>query len=242
MKMRTFVNAYTPSPRGGIGVGVAIALLFLFASCSDEEETYDPYYNWQARNVQWFQSVTDSAQSAIREAQAQWGDDWDGHCQWRRYKSLLLAQDYDTHRADDSICVRILTSGAGTVSPAWSDSVRVSHRGWLMPTTYRLYNQAGQQVDSLRQQVFDQSYYGPFDPQTAAPALWPASGFVPGFATALQYMVEGDDWLVYVPARLAYGEAGRDAIPGHSTLVWRIHLAAVYPAGSGVPTWKVRRK
>ena len=216
--------------------------LFLLAACSDDDPEWDPYYNWQARNTVWFQSVADSARTAIRQAKAKYGDAWEEHCEWRQYKTLLQAQNYNTGKLTDSICVRIITCGTGDYSPKWSDTVRVSQRGWLMPTTFRLYNSAGVEVDSVRQQVFSQTYYGEFDPATAAPSLAPVSSFNGGFATAVQYMVEGDDWMVYVPSDLAYGATGSGEIPGYSTLVWRIHMAAAYPCNSGVPSWKARRK
>ena len=217
-------------------------LILFFISCGEDEKEWDPYYDWQARNEAWFRSVADSARTAIAAARAQYGDQWEQHSQWRMMKRLDHAQDYDTGRLDDSICVRIINRGTGTYCPVWSDSVRISFRGWMMPTTYRIRNDQNQLVDTLHQFVFTQTYYGVFDPQTAAPQLSPVNPFVPGFSTALQYMVEGDDWLVYVPARLAYDSTAKDEIPAYSTLVWRIHMAGVYPAGSGVPEWKLKRK
>ena len=234
-------RVYTPSPRGGFGVGVSILLfsiLLFVVSCSDEEQEYDPYANWASRNAQWFQSAMDSARKDIGEAKSQYGDEWENHAQWRVYKSLHQSQDYDSHRPTDSIVVRIVQRGTGSISPTWTDTVRISQRGWLMPTKYRMYNKQGQLVDSLRQEIFSQTYYGSFDPATAAPVLSAVDLFTEGFATALQYMVEGDDWLVYIPYPLAYGKSGRDVIPGYSTLQFRIHMAGVYPEGTPVPSWK----
>ncbi len=207
-------------------------------SCSENDDTWDPYYNWEARNAQWYAEITDSARTAIAQAKAQYGDQWEDHCDWRRYKSLLKAQDYDTGLYTDSICVRIVKRGDGEVSPVWSDTVRLNFRGWLMPTTYRLYNTENVEVDSLMQEVFSQSYYGVFDGQTAAPQLMALGSTVEGFSTALQYMVPGDDWMVYVPSGMAYGSTSSDAIPAYSTLLFRLNLVAVYPANSGVPDWK----
>ena len=218
---------------------VSIGTIF---SCSDDEQTYDPYHDWQARNTEWFASVADSARTAIAKARAQYGDDWQEHCQWRMYKRLDHAQDYNTGNLTDSICVRVVNQGTGDYSPTWSDTIRLSYRGWMMPTTYRLYDADNQLVDSLMQEVIDQSYYGVFDAQTAAPVLSPTSAFITGYSTALQYMVEGDDWMVYIPQQLAYGTSDHGTIPAYSTLLFRIHLAAIYPAGSGVPTWKARRR
>ena len=219
---------------------ICIVPLISIVSCSDDNQEYDPYYNWQARNEAWFRSVADSARTAIAQAKEQYGDDWDkdGNCQWRMFKRLDYAQDHNSGRVDDSICVRIETRGNGSYSPTWSDSVRISFRGWMMPTTYRLYNEQNVLVDSLQQFVFTQTYYGPFNAKTAAPQLSAVNPFVTGFSTALQYMVEGDDWYVYVPARLAYNDAKNGDIPAYSTLVWRLHLAAVYPCNIGVPDWK----
>ena len=62
-----------------------------------------------------------------------------------------------------------------------------------------------------------------------------------GYVAALQYMTEGDDWMVYIPNRLAYGETDHGVIPAYSTLQFRIHMAAIYPCNTGVPTWKARR-
>ena len=245
MNIRQFgvklANVITPSPRGGIGVGVFL-LLLVFAACSDDSEDYDPYHDWQVRNEAWFRSVADSARSAIAEAKTQYGSQWEDYCQWRMLKRLDQAQDYNTGSLTDSICVRIVSRGTGDYSPLWSDSVRISFRGWLMPATYQLYNKDNQLVDSLMQEVFTQTYFGVFDEATAAPQLSAITPFVQGFSTALQYMVKGDDWMVYVPQQLAYGANANGVIPAYSTLAWRIHMAAVYPCNSGVPDWKVRRR
>ncbi len=213
-------------------------LLLAFTACSDDTNEWDPYYDWQARNEAWFQSVTDSASTAIAQAKAQYGDQWEDHCQWRRFKSLNMPQNYDSHKSTDSICVRIVSRGNGDYSPTWSDTIRVNFRGWMMPTTYRIYNDNNIEVDSLIQVAFDQSYYGPFNIETAAPQLFVVQGLVKGFSTAIQYMVEGDDWYVYVPCQLAYGEEAYGSIPAYSTLAWRINLVAAYPNNSGVPDWK----
>ena len=240
---KQFANVNTPSPRGGFGVGVILfMLLTLFVSCTEDEQEYDPYYDWQVRNETWFRQIADSARTAIAEARAQYGDEWENYCQWRMVKRLDQSKDYNTGRVDDSICVRMISRGAGSVEAGWSDTVRISYRGWMMPTVYKDYDAEGQLVDRLRQEVFDQSYYGKFDTETAAPVLASVSSFIVGYYTALQYMVEGDDWMVYIPYRLGYGESDHGTIPAYSTLQFRIHMAAVYPCNTGVPAWKARRR
>lgn len=204
-------------------------------ACKESEENYTPYINWEARNAAWYLQVTDSARTAIAQAKAQYGDQWEDHCQWRQLKSLLKQQNAGGLYTD-SICVRILGRGTG-YSPTFSDSVRLNFRGWLMPATYKRINAQGVQVDSLMQEVFTQTYYGSYNPETAVPSLMAVSATVPGFSTALQYMREGDDWLVYIPQQLGYGATAKDVIPAYSTLQFRLSLVAAYPTGSGVPKW-----
>ncbi len=203
----------------------------MLASCSETEEEYTPYSDWQARNAQWFQEITDSARTAITQAKAQYGDAWEQHCNWRQYRSLLK-QPTSGHFTD-SICVRIVKRGTGTYCPTYSDTVRLSMRGWLMPAEYL---EDGEKIK--RQEIFTQSYYGVFDEHTVAPLLMSVSSTIEGFSTALQYMRQGDDWMVYVPQQLGYGAEAKDVIPAYSTLLFRLNMAGVYPCNSGVPEWK----
>ena len=209
-----------------------------FVACSEDDEEWDPYYSWKVRNDAWFQTVVDSARKAEAEARDIYGDDWEEHCEWRKFKSLMKSHDYDSGCTTDSIYVRIVERGDGNYSPLWTDTVRMSYRGWMMPSVYKLYNKDNLLVDSLRQEVFSQTYYNEYNEATAMPGVYGLTSLVEGFSTALQYMVAGDDWFVYVPYALAYGSTATGTIPAYSTLVWRIHLNAVYEAGSGVPDWK----
>jgi len=215
-----------------LGLLLGLGLLVL-ASCSENEDVWDPYYDWQARNTEWFLEVADSARTAIAQAKAAYGDDWEYHCDWRMYKGLKHSADY-VGPVTDSICVHVLTRGTGSVNPAFTDSVRVNFRGWTLQTEYA--NDAGG-YDSY-QAVFTQTYYGTFNPETAAPQMMSVGGTVEGFGTALQYMVEGDDWLVYIPETMAYGEKDSDAIPPYSTLLYRLNLVGIYESGEKVPDWQ----
>lgn len=53
---------------------------------------------------------------------------------------------------------------------------------------------------------------------------------IPAWLSALQLMRPGDEWMLYAPAHLAYGAAGKSYIPPNSTLVFRIELVSVAPA------------
>ena len=210
-----------------LGCAVLIASL---ASCSEDTPEYDPYHHWESRNKAWFELAVDSAHSAIASAHARYGSDWAQHCDWRMYKSLQRSPLYQSGDVGDSICVHILKRGDGTINPAYNDTVRINFRGQLMPTTDANGN--------LLTTVFTQTYYQGFDPATASPQKAAVSDFTPGFGTALQRMVEGDDWLVYIPQQLFYGSSANGVIPAYSAAVFRLNMVGVYPLGTKVPSWK----
>jgi FKBP-type peptidyl-prolyl cis-trans isomerase len=55
---------------------------------------------------------------------------------------------------------------------------------------------------------------------------------VPGFQEALQMMREGDHWIVWIPANLAYGAkgGGGGTIPPYQTLIFDLRLISTTPA------------
>jgi len=77
----------------------------------------------------------------------------------------------------------------------------------------------GQLLDGT---VFDSSV------QRGQPATFPVGGVIAGWTEALQLMVPGDKWKLYIPFNLAYGEkgAGKD-IPPFATLIFEIELLSV---------------
>ncbi|MDL2299414.1 FKBP-type peptidyl-prolyl cis-trans isomerase [Bacteroides sp. OttesenSCG-928-E20] len=50
---------------------------------------------------------------------------------------------------------------------------------------------------------------------------------VTGWIEALQWMRPGDRWQLFVPWQSAYGSAGRNAIPGYTTLIFDMILVSV---------------
>ena len=57
-----------------------IVPLLLLASCKDSEAESNVRQNWPERNVQWFAEVYDAARAEIETAKAQYGSDWEKHC------------------------------------------------------------------------------------------------------------------------------------------------------------------
>lgn len=64
------------------------------------------------------------------------------------------------------------------------------------------------------------------DPQSGAVvASW--SSVITGWSIALQNMVEGDKYEVWIPQELAYGVSGQGEIKPYSTLIFEIELVSV---------------
>ena len=206
-------------------------LLLLIASCKNSEKVDDPHENWKERNAQWFAEVYDAAQASIAAAKAHYpnGNDWEKHCDWRVFKTLLKSQETQGATTDYIVC-KINERGDGDWSAAYTDSVRLYYRGWIMDENYP--------ASKTNMTVFSQTYYGDFDKTTAAPLAMPVLSTVEGFMTAVQYMVKGDDWMVYIPEQLAYGSTASDAIPAYSTLLYRIRIELVHQSGTGMPGWR----
>lgn len=102
---------------------------------------------------------------------------------------------------------KIVRSGpADGMRPQKQDEVKVNYEGRL-----------------LNKKVFDSSY------ERGVPAAMPVDALIPGWIEALQLMRPGDEWILYVPPQLAYGDEGAGEIPPGSTLIFRIELIAVLP-------------
>jgi peptidylprolyl isomerase/FKBP-type peptidyl-prolyl cis-trans isomerase FklB len=108
---------------------------------------------------------------------------------------------------------KVVRSGpADGVRPKEGDEVKVHYQGSLIDGT-----------------VFDSSY------QQGVPAIFEVGQLVDGWNEALQLMKPGDEFLLYVPPNLAYGEEGAGGvIPPNAVLVFRMELLDVLPRGGGV--------
>jgi len=106
---------------------------------------------------------------------------------------------------------KVLHSGPpGGERPDRNDLVRVDYEGSLTDGT-----------------VFDSSF------SRGTPYVTTPAEVVPGWTEALQQMRVGDEWLLYVPPALGYGEQGRPGIPPNALMVFRIKLLEVAPVPGG---------
>jgi len=178
-------------------------------SCSESEDETDEYANWQERNEAYFSDI-------YAQAIASAADDTD------TIRSYALTSGAATSK-DDYIVVKKLISGtSASGSPMFTDSVKISYRGRLIPTD--------SYPDGL---VFDQTYQGEFNWNTVHTTSTYFSSYITGFATALLNMRIGDYWRVYIPYKLGYGESGSSSIKGYSTWIFDISLHAFYRPDAG---------
>ena len=141
-----------------------------------------------------------------------------GEGQWkiiRSYKLPSLGLN-ETGKIIDNVYCKIQKVGDGTESPIATDTVAVNYRGQLINGT-----------------VFDQSYQGELDPETATPRKFLVGAVIAGWSTALMKgfggMKAGDQWKLYIPYPLAYGKDGTEGIPGYSTLIFDVNLVDIFP-------------
>ncbi len=102
---------------------------------------------------------------------------------------------------DSGLQYKVLQAGKGN-SPKRTSKVLVNYEGRF-----------------LDGQVFDSSY------KRGQPASFRLTEVIPGWTEALQLMNQGAVWEIYVPAKLAYGEAGIGGVIGpNETLVFKVEL------------------
>jgi FKBP-type peptidyl-prolyl cis-trans isomerase FklB len=100
----------------------------------------------------------------------------------------------------------IVASGAGDgPKPTAASLVQVNYEGKLLDGT-----------------VFDSSF------ARGQAAEFPVGALIPAWVEALQMMRPGDEWTIWVPPSIGYGEAGAPgAIPPNALLIFRMRLEKI---------------
>jgi peptidylprolyl isomerase/FKBP-type peptidyl-prolyl cis-trans isomerase FklB len=71
-------------------------------------------------------------------------------------------------------------------------------------------------------QLFDSSAS-----EATGTATFPLGKLIPGWVAVLQLMRQGDEWRIYLPAYMAYGEKGAGPIPPNSDLIFKVELVSI---------------
>jgi FKBP-type peptidyl-prolyl cis-trans isomerase FklB len=106
----------------------------------------------------------------------------------------------------------VIASGAGDGSmPNAASLVQVNYEGKLLDGT-----------------VFDSSF------ARGQAAEFPVGQLIPAWVEALQMMRPGDEWTIWVPPSIGYGEAGAPgAIPPNALLIFRMRLEKILGGPGG---------
>lgn len=126
----------------------------------------------------------------------------------------------DVHVTASGLQYKVLASGpAGGARPDINDLVSLHYEGSLTDGS-----------------VFDSSF-DRGQPFITAPEGLNGSPIIPAWTEALQLMRPGDEWIVYAPPALGYGERGAGAqIPPNAVLVFRIKVLDVQPVPGALRT------
>ena len=106
---------------------------------------------------------------------------------------------------------KVLRSGSGVHHPKPSTSCSCHYEGKLIDGT-----------------VFDSSY------ERKSPTSFAPNQVIKGWTEAMQLMVEGDKWEMYIPSELGYGDRGSPPkIPGGSVLVFVMEIISISGGDEG---------
>ena len=126
----------------------------------------------------------------------------------KRSEDMLAAKAKEDGvvKTESGLLYKIVREGNG-VKPAAADTVEVNYEG-----------------TNLDGHVFDSSY------EREQTATFPLNGVIRGWTEGLQYVGEGGEIMLYIPADLAYGErgAGGDIHPNEA-LTFKVELISVKP-------------
>ena len=115
-----------------------------------------------------------------------------------------LNSDSEVIKITQGVYYKILTKGEGKIKPQPNSVVTVRYEGRLIDGT-----------------IFDTSLdvdYG---------IAFRVRELIEGWMIALQSMVVGDKWEIYLSSDRAYGPSTIEKIPGGSTLIFKVELCSI---------------
>eukprot|EP00930_Biecheleria_cincta_P015600 TRINITY_DN12954_c0_g1_i1.p1 TRINITY_DN12954_c0_g1~~TRINITY_DN12954_c0_g1_i1.p1 ORF type:complete len:257 (+),score=47.81 TRINITY_DN12954_c0_g1_i1:85-771(+) len=130
---------------------------------------------------------------------------WDSSTRSTKMKEFLEEKEKEEGviKLPSGLLYKILKHGEGAHHPTARSSCIVNYRGTLTDGT-----------------EFDCT-------PTGKPATFAPYKLIRGWAEALQMMVEGDKWELYIPSDLAYGGEGSGKVPGSAALVFEMELVRI---------------
>lgn len=191
----------------------AVILTVSFISCSEVKEAGE-YDNWRERNEAYVDSLLQAAgPNLFSEA-----SDTAKIDEMELGKLFGIQTRTSTTETKQYVFCKKLTATDGR-HPLFTDYVSAFYRGSYM--TGRVFDGNFEGYVAT-----DGHYYGDEKlPQVYdTPATFQVSGLVVGWITALQYMREGERWILYVPYQSGYGTTTTGGVLGYSTLFFDLIL------------------
>lgn len=193
----------------------------MLASCDEVAET-TKYDNWEARN----QAFVDSLSNAAGDNELTAGN----IDQMEKFKLYKLKVDAtSTTVANQYIYCKKLVDCPGAERPNYTgyhSTVETYYYGTTIAAERFDGNFTGlsSQVKEVNETLVEASA-----PKTDFDDTnnFSVSGVISGWTTALQYMREGERWLVYIPWSSAYGTGGSGSILGYSVLTFDMQIVGI---------------
>ncbi len=130
----------------------------------------------------------------------------------------------NSESGNGKILYKVIQKGEGTETIYYSSTVKCYYKGCFIADEDGNYIANRDDVLS-KGQVFDSKLEEDTDPIEGVVG----TGFIDGWATAVQHMHVGDEWEVWMPYSLGYGVSGSSSgsvtIKPYTTLVFRIKVA-----------------
>ncbi|MBQ9499406.1 MAG: FKBP-type peptidyl-prolyl cis-trans isomerase [Bacteroidales bacterium] len=207
---------------------LSFVLVGTIISCSEVEEE-SVYDHWQAYNEDYCDSLLNAAGSHLFSTP----DDT------ARVDAMPIGQLFgiQTRRSSTTykhyVFCKKLTATEGA-HPLYTDKVSAYYCGSYLTGDVFDSNFSGYvatdtnlEGHSKLPQVYDTPSTFTIKPTVTSTGT---SGLVEGWIAALQYMREGERWMLYVPYQSGYGakpDATRITVPGYSTLIFDIILSEI---------------
>lgn len=185
-------------------------LVLVLTSCSETKEE-NKYHNWRARNDAFIDSL-----QAVVDAKTD--------------PQLLFFTDEMAKSKVYYKKIKGEESATGDASPLYTSTVEVYYRGMFideevfgLAPSPRFYTKYHKELT-----VFDQSFAGDDpDPNHDTPVEFGVGSVITGWTWALQHMLPGERWEIYIPYASAYGKEDKDGIPHYSTLIFDVELVDI---------------
>lgn len=198
-----------------LNIFLAVACLAGFAACSEVKEL-DEYDNWEERNQAYVDSLINIASGRVvitaSEANAM-----------QVGTMYAIETSASTNKLNQYVYVKKLLANEVGRRPFYTDKVSVYYYGTYLngksfDGNFKGYTGVDKGELDGTQRLPDQ-----FD----SPTEFAVSNLIVGWKTALQYMREGERWMVYIPYQSGYGKDGSSSVLGYSMLCFDIILDEV---------------